>query len=178
MATIVKSNYVELQSRKYFATELGKEVTDFLVGRFPKVLELGFTKTCEDRLDKIALGEIDFRNFLLKFWAYLSQQIMNPAPILEKPPQQTVKPMESLAKDTSVSHPEKKRKKNPSAQDHTAILKSSDQHCPRCHQKTTLEPSSKWAGRYFYCCHACRSYLESNAEGKVSPETKWILPKD
>lgn len=75
VSTIVKRGYVHLNKRMYHADELGKEVTDFLVYKFPKVMELGFTKACETRLDLIGEGKLEYREFLKNFWAYLKQQI-------------------------------------------------------------------------------------------------------
>jgi DNA topoisomerase I len=151
VATIVKRAYVELTARKYYATDLGKEVTDFLVGRFPKVLDLGFTKTCEDRLDKIALGEIGYQDFLLKFWAYLSQQIQH-APVyvpkaLQPVPAKTrqLKKSEALPTKTGASKTKKLAQ----------TIKSSEIKCPSC-------AKCKMAGKIFLLLSPLSGVLGSN----------------
>ncbi len=55
--TIQDRQYVEQKERRFFATELGMAVTEFLVERFPKILDLKFTAQMEDELDGIAAGQ-------------------------------------------------------------------------------------------------------------------------
>src|SRR5262249_50978430 len=45
--------YVEQKERRFYATEIGKTVTDLLVEHFPKVMDLQFTSHMEEELDQI-----------------------------------------------------------------------------------------------------------------------------
>jgi DNA topoisomerase-1 len=143
LATIVKRDYVRLERRKYMATDRGKEVTDFLVQRFPKVMELGFTRACEDRLDRIASGDMAFKAFLLRFWSYLREQI-------DACPQ-------APAKELAVERPSKR-----------------SLACPECQKQLSLEPSEKWPGRTFWCCHSCRCFLECDPTGQPLDGAQWL----
>ena len=55
--TIQDRNYVEQKDRRFFATELGMIVTEFLVKHFPKIMDLKFTAYMEDELDDIATAK-------------------------------------------------------------------------------------------------------------------------
>ena len=66
--TIQDRQYVEQKERRFFATELGMAVTDFLVQRFPKILDLKFTAHMEDELDGIAQAKEDMVKVLDEFY--------------------------------------------------------------------------------------------------------------
>lgn len=44
---------------KLFASDMGKQVTDFLVRYFDKIMDFSFTAGIEDQLDEISLGKLD-----------------------------------------------------------------------------------------------------------------------
>ena len=52
-STIQDRGYVEQKDRRFFATEIGKIVTDLLVEHFPKIMDLKFTSHFEEELDDI-----------------------------------------------------------------------------------------------------------------------------
>ena len=66
--TIQDRQYVEQKERRFFATTLGMVVTDFLVERFPKILDLKFTAHMEDELDGIASAKEDMVKVLDEFY--------------------------------------------------------------------------------------------------------------
>ncbi len=66
--TIQDRQYVEQKDRRFFATDLGMVVTDFLVERFPKILDLKFTAHMEDELDGIASAKEDMVKVLDEFY--------------------------------------------------------------------------------------------------------------
>lgn len=57
--TIFERGYVELKSKKIYATELGKQVIELLRGRFSFV-RLDFTRVMEKSLDRVAKGEATY----------------------------------------------------------------------------------------------------------------------
>ena len=160
VTTIVKRGYVKLDQRRYYAEDLGCEITDFLVQRFPRVLDLGFTRTCESRLDTIGEGELNFQEFLLKFWAYLREQIQKASRM----------PLPPSSPNTS-SPPPKPTKKSTPQKSPPKVL--SNHSCPKCGKGTKVEESQKWKGRYFFCCHPCKMYRETDPAGK-SPKGDWL----
>lgn len=160
VATILKRGYVELEKRKYMATPLGMEITDFLVHRFPRVLDLGFTRVCEQRLDQIGEGEVQYQEFLIKFWDYLRKQLNAP-----------FTPMPTPSKPTSLGAASSKSSKRVSkaspAKEKPSPKSKGEMPCPVCAKASSLEESKKWKGRYFYCCHDCKAYLEADGSGRV-----------
>lgn len=69
ISTITKKGYVDLDQRRFKATELGKTVTDLLVKGFPSILDVKFTSHFEEELDEIANGKLKSNAVLNEFWA-------------------------------------------------------------------------------------------------------------
>ena len=58
LRTILERGYVGEKLRKLFATDLGMQVTDFLVARYAgNFIDMDYTRRMEDQLDRIARGE-------------------------------------------------------------------------------------------------------------------------
>ena len=68
VSTIRHRKYVTLKKRRLKPTALGERVSGFLDEHFALVMNYDFTKTMEDALDKIAVGDLDTRKFLGLFW--------------------------------------------------------------------------------------------------------------
>ena len=66
--TIQKRKYVVQQERRFFATLLGKVVTDKLMKGFPDILDIGFTADMEDKLDRIEDQATDWVKLLKEFY--------------------------------------------------------------------------------------------------------------
>ena len=71
-ASIIKviqdRKYVEKLGSAFRATDLGEVVTDKLVEAFPKIMEIGYTRDMEDRLDAIEEHHRDWAEFLAAFY--------------------------------------------------------------------------------------------------------------
>jgi DNA topoisomerase-1 len=70
--TIQKRGYVKQEQRRFFATEVGKIVTDLLVKHFEQVMNLKFTSHIEDDLDLIENGKAEYVDVLNEFWGPFS----------------------------------------------------------------------------------------------------------
>jgi DNA topoisomerase-1 len=68
ISTIQDRGYVNLSSRKFSATEIGKVVTDLLVEHFPTILDSAFTSRMEENLDSVAEANADWVEVLQKFY--------------------------------------------------------------------------------------------------------------
>ncbi len=66
--TIQKREYVLQQNRAFYATLLGKVVTDKLIQAFPDILDVGFTAGMEDKLDGIEDHKTDWIALLKEFY--------------------------------------------------------------------------------------------------------------
>ncbi len=62
--TIRERDYVRIENKYFFPTDLGKTVNTFLVGNFSSFFNVNFTAEMEDNLDKIGYGELEWHNVL------------------------------------------------------------------------------------------------------------------
>ncbi|MGP1347662.1 MAG: DNA topoisomerase [Phycisphaerales bacterium] len=60
--------YVEQVDRRFYATDLGEVVTDKLIEAFPELMELGYTRDMESRLDDIEEANKDWVRVLHEFY--------------------------------------------------------------------------------------------------------------
>lgn len=68
ISTIQVRSYVEKKDGKFFATPVGSAVTQFLLKNFADTFNYDFTAQMEDKLDKVAGGEIAWKKDLAAFW--------------------------------------------------------------------------------------------------------------
>jgi len=68
VSTIINRTYVELRDRKLYATELGETVNRLLINQFPDIFNVKFTARMEEELDRIASGEIQYKEVLDDFY--------------------------------------------------------------------------------------------------------------
>ncbi|MFO0876321.1 MAG: type I DNA topoisomerase [Gemmataceae bacterium] len=73
--TSPERGYIEVRDRKFFATAVGKLVTDLLVEHFPRVMDLKFTSHMEEELDDIESGKMAYRAVLDEFWGPFSEAL-------------------------------------------------------------------------------------------------------
>jgi DNA topoisomerase I len=69
ISTLVNRGYVELESRRFTPTDIGRIVNGFLTEYFTKYVDYEFTAELEDELDSIARGEHDWLPLLKSFWS-------------------------------------------------------------------------------------------------------------
>jgi len=75
ISTLVNRNYVELESRRFTPTDIGRIVNGFLTEYFTKYVDYEFTADLEDELDCIARGEHDWVPLLKKFWSPFKETV-------------------------------------------------------------------------------------------------------
>lgn len=68
ISTLQTREYVELESRRFFPTDIGKIVGKFLTNHFTQYVDYDFTAKLEDDLDEISRGEKDWIPVLDHFW--------------------------------------------------------------------------------------------------------------
>ncbi|MDR1075184.1 MAG: DNA topoisomerase I [Xanthomonadaceae bacterium] len=66
--TLVYRKYVELESRRFHPTDVGRAVSKFLSGHFTQYVDYDFTAKLEDSLDEISRGEKEWVPLLEEFW--------------------------------------------------------------------------------------------------------------
>ncbi|MCI0700671.1 MAG: type I DNA topoisomerase [Planctomycetia bacterium] len=75
ISTIQKRGYVTQDRGRFYATEIGKVVTDLLVKHFPEIMDLKFTSEFEDELDQIETGKYKYEQVLNDFWKTFSADL-------------------------------------------------------------------------------------------------------
>ena len=68
ISTIQDRGYVEIQNRRFFVKKIGHIVIDRLIKSFDDIMNYDFTAKFEDNLDKVANGELDWKNVLDNFY--------------------------------------------------------------------------------------------------------------
>jgi DNA topoisomerase-1 len=69
ISTLRDRQYVEIESRRFTATDIGKIVSRFLTQYFTTYVDYDFTAKMEDSLDAVADGQQEWVPLLEKFWA-------------------------------------------------------------------------------------------------------------
>lgn len=75
ISTIQERQYVVREEKKLKPTDLGFTVNDFLVKYFPKIIDIPFTATFEDRLDAIAVGEAQWVPVIRDFYTPFAKDL-------------------------------------------------------------------------------------------------------
>src|SRR5712675_2161105 len=75
ISTLRDREYVEIDNRRFTATDIGKIVCRFLTDHFHRYVEYGFTAGMEDELDAVARGEESWLTPLVKFWKPFIDQV-------------------------------------------------------------------------------------------------------
>ena len=75
ISTLRDREYVEIDNRRFTATDIGKIVCRFLTDHFHRYVEYGYTAGMEDELDAVARGEEPWLTPLVKFWKPFIHQV-------------------------------------------------------------------------------------------------------
>ncbi|HEY0766711.1 MAG TPA: DNA topoisomerase I [Steroidobacteraceae bacterium] len=75
ISTLQDREYVEMDSRRFVPTDIGKIVNRFLTHHFHRYVEYGFTAAMEDELDAVSRGEEEWTTPLDKFWKPFIRQV-------------------------------------------------------------------------------------------------------
>src|SRR5215472_4272896 len=75
ISTLQDREYVEMDSRRFVPTDIGKIVNRFLTHHFHRYVEYGFTAAMEDELDAVSRAEEPWTVPLSKFWKPFIHQV-------------------------------------------------------------------------------------------------------
>ena len=87
ISVLINRRYVDRDSRKLKATDLGMTVTDYLVKLFPKIVDYTFTSHMEEDLDRIESGEVGHKAILEEFYRELTtwlEEVEKILPVLKE----------------------------------------------------------------------------------------------
>ncbi len=75
LSTIQDKEYVKLDRKRFYPTELGFLVTDLLTAHFPEILDTDFTAEMEKGLDKVEEGSESWQDLLRRFYGTFSRRL-------------------------------------------------------------------------------------------------------
>ena len=68
ISTLSAREYVRVEQRRFFPTELGETVEKIMIGKFPEIFNVEFTSEMETELDRIEEGELGWQRVLQDFY--------------------------------------------------------------------------------------------------------------
>jgi DNA topoisomerase-1 len=68
ISTLSAREYVKVEQRRFFPTELGELVEKIMVAKFPEIFNVEFTSGMENELDRIEDGELGWQHVLSEFY--------------------------------------------------------------------------------------------------------------
>lgn len=75
ISSLTKRHYVEIKEKKFFTTEIGEKVNDFLVKYFDNIVNEEFTAELEAELDKIAEEDIFWKDTVRDFYSKFEKKL-------------------------------------------------------------------------------------------------------
>ena len=84
IATLLFRKYVELESRRFRPTDVGRAVSKFLSGHFTQYVDYDFTARMEDELDAVSRGEEEWVPLMERFWTPFKQLVEDKKETLDK----------------------------------------------------------------------------------------------
>ncbi|MEM7252461.1 MAG: type I DNA topoisomerase [Pseudomonadota bacterium] len=75
ISTLQQREYVTLEKRRFFPTDVGRVVSRFLTEHFDRYVDYGFTANLEDDLDAISRGEKEWVPVMESFWDAFKSRI-------------------------------------------------------------------------------------------------------
>jgi DNA topoisomerase-1 len=157
--TILKRNYIQVQEKHLHPTELGQVVVDLLKQEFTQIVDYDFTAEMEEKLDRIAEGEVNWVKVLDDFYKPFSKELQVAAANLERvemPPEESDETCEKCGRKmvykygrfgkflACPGYPECKNTK--------PVRKQLELKCPKCGVGQIVERKTK-KGRLFYGCN-------------------------
>ena len=75
LTTLREREYVRMEKKRLIPEDRGRLVTAFLESFFPRYVEYDFTAALEDKLDRVAAGEENWKQLLRDFWGEFKQAV-------------------------------------------------------------------------------------------------------
>ncbi|UBH16299.1 type I DNA topoisomerase [Macrococcus armenti] len=157
--TIQKRNYVKVDQKKFYPTELGIIVNESVKEYFPEIIDIDFTVNMETLLDKIASGDMDWKKVIATFYGDFKTHVERAESEMEKIEIKDEPAGEDCEKCGSPMVYKMGRygkfmacSNFPDCRNTKAIVKTIGVPCPKCKDGEVVERKSK-KNRIFYGCN-------------------------
>ena len=77
ITTLMNRGYVTKENKVLYPTELGEIVNDIMCEYFDNVVDVDFTAKMEDALDRVELGEEEWKNIIREFYPPFAEKIID-----------------------------------------------------------------------------------------------------
>lgn len=159
ITTIQTRGYVTREDKRLMPTEIGFIVNDLVVEYFPSVVDIGFTSTMEDDLDKIAEGKSDWTTVMEEFYGPFSHSLEHAKenmPITKVAPEKIGRICPKCGGDLVLRTGRFGKFIScgnfPTCRFTEPLIVKTGVPCPKCKQGELVEKRSK-KGRLFYGCN-------------------------
>ncbi|UJS28918.1 type I DNA topoisomerase [Macrococcoides canis] len=156
--TIQKRNYVKVDQKKFYPTELGIIVNESVKEYFPEIIDIDFTVNMETLLDKIASGDMEWKKVISTFYGDFKTHVERAESEMEKIEIKDEPAGEDCEKCGSPMVYKMGRygkfmacSNFPDCRNTKAIVKTIGVPCPKCKDGEVVERKSK-KNRIFYGC--------------------------
>jgi DNA topoisomerase-1 len=186
ISTIQDRGYVLLESRRFFATELGEIVTDRLVDHFGDLINVNFTSQMEADLDQVEEGNIPWLDVVQSFHAVFAvdlEKAETAMPSLKANPELTDRECEKCGSRMAVlynkrgkflgcsNYPECKNTMPVDGPRPAAEVVETDYKCPKCESPMVIRTGRR--GRFL----ACTAFPKCKSTASVDDDGKIVVPK-
>lgn len=158
ISSLTKRNYVELKQKKFFTTELGEKVNEFLIKYFDEIINEKFTAEMETELDKIADDGLDWKKLVAEFYDNFEKKLenaKNDKNNFKVVPKKTGEKCPECGHDLVVKHGRNGKfigcSNFPDCTYTKMLVKKIGVKCPDCKDGDIIEKVSK-RGKVFYGC--------------------------
>ncbi len=185
LSTIQDRKYVHKTDGRFTPTELGSVVNDLLVDRFTELMDIGFTASMEEKLDRIEEGKLKWVNVVKDFYSPFHKKLTEALAIPGKVKPQDI-PTEAVCEKCGLpmvirwgrhgrflacsGFPACKNAKPLDEEKQAAEVIETDEKCPKCGSPMVLK--SGRFGKFF----ACSRYPECKTTKPVATGVK--CPED
>lgn len=84
ISTIIARHYITKEKKNLYVTELGSVVNKMLTQQFPEIVDTHFTADMEAKLDKVAEGELDWKEIVRDFYPKFDKEVKKAEKELEE----------------------------------------------------------------------------------------------
>lgn len=158
LETIQKRYYVKLTNKRFEPTELGEIINTLIVDFFPQIVDVHFTATMEEDLDKIGDGKEEWITVVDRFYQPFEKELTNAEEKIEKI---QIKDEPAGFSCEECDHPMVIKlgkygkfyacSNFPDCRNTKPIVKEIGVRCPICHEGQVIERKSK-KNKLFYGC--------------------------
>lgn len=183
ITNILSRNYVDLKDKKFYTTEIGEMVNQFLLDYFEDVINKKFTAELEERLDRIADEDVDWKSVIRDFYIDFNQDLESAKKSkdnLKLKDVPTGKKCPKCGGELVYKHGRNGKfigcSNFPDCKYTESIVKDTNVKCPKCGSRIIEKVSQK--GKVFYGCENypnCDFALWDKPTGEICPECGSLL---